>query len=303
MNRKRLNLVLAALALALAGIAVLHQHKPAPKVVPLTPLKAEGVDRVVIHHPGAADVVLQKAAGTWQLTAPVLAAADALEVAGLTGLAEQETHAAIDPKEVKLADLGLEPPGFSITLNNVELDFGGVETLSYRRYVESGGKIYLIDDPASGVVGASYPHLLGKSLLPEGAQIVALTLPGLAIARSADGKSWEVTPPDPHAGSDAPQKLADAWAAAHSLWNSEVAAPAAGAPPADTATVRLKDGQTLSFRIASRDPQLALDRDDLKVRYNLSASEAANLLKLPEPPPAAPAAPAPPAPAGAGSKQ
>ncbi|MBL6749146.1 MAG: DUF4340 domain-containing protein [Nevskia sp.] len=289
MNRKRLNLILALVALALVGVAVLSQKKPPAKGAALTALKAEAVDHIVVHHPDSADLVLQKSAGKWQLSAPVLAAADPTEVAGLSALAEQETHATLEPKEVKLADLGLDPPGFSVTLNNVKLDFGGVEPLSYRRYVQAGSRIYLIDDPAGSTVGADYAHLLSKALLPQGSSIASIAVPGLGIARTADGKGWNVTPADPHAGSDAPQKLADAWSAAQSEWNTAAPAPgsaAAGAAGTGTATVTLGNGQALVFRIVSRDPQFVLARDDLKVQYVLGAGEADRLLKLAVPPPA-----------------
>ena len=285
----RLNLILMAIVLMLAGALYFGQKKEAPKGQPLTALKTDGISRIILHHPNAADIVLEKKEGLWALTAPIQVAADPYELNSLLNVATAETKSTIDPKDVKLADLGLDPPGFSLSLNDTRIDFGGTEPLNYRRYVESGGKIGLIDDPPASALDADYSDLVGKYVLPQGAQILSISVPGLKVARSADGKSWVADPADPKAGSDELQKFVDNWTTARALWNAATPTDAKPVPNQQTAQVALKDGSTLSFNIAGRDPQLVLERADFKVQYDLAKSDVDKLLKLPEPPPAAPA--------------
>jgi len=286
----RLNLVLMAIVLALAGVAYFGQKKEAPKGQPLTALKADAIAKITLQHPNAADIVLEKKGSQWALTAPVQVAADPYELNSLLGVAGAETKSSIDPKDVKLSDLGLVPPRFSLTLNDLKIDFGGVEPLNYRRYVETGGKIGLIDDPPASAMDADYSDLVAKSLLPQGAEIVGVTVPGLKVSRSADGKSWTADPADPKGGADELQKFIDAWTGARALWNAATPADAKSAANPQTAVLALKDGSSLSFNIVGREPQLVLERADLKVQYDLAKSDADKLLKIPEPPPlAAPA--------------
>lgn len=299
MKRVRLNLILCVIVLALVGAVLLSQKKEAPKNPPLTALKADAVSHIVLHHPKAADIVLDKKDGQWALTAPVQVAADPFEINSLIGLATAEAKSSIDPKQVKLADLGLDPPGYDLTLNDVKIDFGGVEPLNYRRYVQTGGKIDLIDDPPASALDADYSDLVAKKLLPDKAEIASISVPGLKVTRGADGKSWTADPADPKAGSDELQQFADAWSKARALWNGAIPADAKPAATPENISIVLKDGRTLNYTVVSRDPQLVLQSDELKIRYSLAKDDADKLLKLQSPPPppaeqqkAAPVAPA-----------
>lgn len=285
MKRVRLNLILCAIVLALAGAVLLSQKKAAPKNPPLTALKADAVTHIVLHHPKAADIVLDKKDGKWALTAPVQAAADPFEVNSLIGLATTEAKSSIDPKQVKPADLGLDPPAYDVTLNDVKIDFGGVEPLNFRRYVETGGKIDLIDDPPASALDADYSDLVAKKLLPDNAEIASISVPGLKLTRGADGKSWTADPADPKAGSDELQQFADAWSKARALWNGAIPADAKPDASPQAISIALKDGRTFNYTIVGRDPQLVLQSEELKIRYSLGKDDADKLLKLPQPAP------------------
>jgi hypothetical protein len=285
MKRMRLNLILCVIAVGLICAVLLSHKKETPKGVPLTALKADAVVHIVLHHPKAVDIVLDKKDGKWALTAPVQVAADPFEINSLIGLATAETRSTIDPKQVKLADLGLDPPAYDVTLNDVKIDFGGVEPLNFRRYVETGGKIDLIDDPPASTLDADYSDLVAKKLLPDNAQIASISVPGLKLTRSADGKSWTADPADPKAGSDELQKFVDAWSNARALWNGAIPADAKPDANPQNISLLLKDGKTLNYTVVGRDPQLVLQSDELKIRYSLAKDDADKLLKLPEPEP------------------
>jgi hypothetical protein len=298
-KQQKLNLVLLGAAAALGATIYLTREKEPPKNPPLTALKADQLSHVVLSHPQAPDIVLDKKDGRWMLSAPVQTPADPFEINTLLGLASAEVRSSLDPKDVKPKDLGLDPPGISLTLNQQKLEFGGVQPYNFQRYVQTGGKVDLIDDPPATALDTDYSELVDKALLPEGAPIASVQVPGLKVVRSPDDKTWIAIPADPRAGSDELQKFIDAWSHARALWNTALpAARPAAAPPA--AVVTLKNGQSYSFDILGRDPQLVLGRTDLRVQYSLSKADADILLKLPEPPPPATPQPVPALPGQAG---
>ena len=287
MKRAQLNLALLALAAGL-GIAIYFAQQKEPAGPPLTPFKPDAVTRVVLEHPNAPAVRLEKQDGHWKLVEPVKAAADEFEITALIGLADRVTQLKVEGGVPK--DLGLDPPAYTVTLDDRAIAFGGVEPLEYRRYVKTADGTFLIEDPPGEALNAEYADLVSKDLLPKDAEIERIEMPKLALTRAADG-NWSVKPADPKATADAMQKLADAWKGARSMWNEM----ASGARPAGgTVKVALKGGATREFVIAARDPQLKLYRADLGVTFVMSRTLVDELLKLPETaPPEEKPAPAP----------
>lgn len=285
MKRARLNLVLLAVAAGL-GVGVYFAQKEAPPGPPLTPFKPDAVTRIALEHPGAPAIRLEKQDQRWRITEPVQAEADAFEVNALVGLADRATQLKLEGGALK--DLGLEPPGYTLTLNDRAIAFGGVEPLEFRRYVKTADGAFLIEDPPGAALDKEYADLVAKDLLPTDAEIERIEVPGLVLAKDADGK-WSATPAGPKATADALQKLADGWKGARSMWN-EMARDAA--TTGDAVRVTLKGGATREFAIVARDPQFKLHRADLGVTFVLSRTLVDELLKLPEPaPPEQPKAP------------
>jgi hypothetical protein len=281
MNRARLNLVLLVVAAGL-GTGVYFAQRGEPPGPPLTPYQPDAITRVALEHPGAPAIRLEKQDGRWRLTEPVQAEADEFEINALIGLADRATQLKLEggaPKE-----LGLEPPNFTLTLNDRGIGFGGTEPLEYRRYVQTADGVFLVEDPPGAALDAEYADLVAKDLLPKDAAIERIELPGLVLAQDAGGK-WAVTPADPKATADAMQKLADGWKGARSMWNEMARGGKAGG---DKARITLKGGATREFTIVQREPQLQLQRADLGVTFVLSRTLVDELLKLPEPPAPAP---------------
>jgi len=278
MKRARLNLVLLAVAAGL-GVAVYFAQQKEPAGPPLTPFKPADVTHIALEHPGSPGVRVEKQDGKWRLAAPVSAEADEFEVSGILGLADRETQLKLEGATLK--ELQLDPPQFTVTLNDRTIGFGGTEPLEYRRYVKTGDGAFLIEDPPGAALDQDYADLVSKDLLPKDAEVERIELPGLTLAQSADGK-WAVTPPDARATADAMQKLADGWKNARSMWN-ELARDAT--VTGEAVKVLLKGGGSREFVVAAREPQFKLHRADLGVTFVLSKALADELLKLPEPAP------------------
>lgn len=284
MNRSLLNLVLLALA-ALLALAVYLGRTQTPPKAPLTPLAPETIREIQIEHLGAETIRLEKADGAWQLRAPVQARADAFEVNAVLGLATLEVQKTLAPETLDLAQLGLAPPRYRVRFNDLSLAIGGTEPLQYRRYVQQGGAVVLVNDPPSSALDADFSDLVSKALLPPGAAVRRLQLPGLELTRSADG--WQARGRNAGAASaEQLQALAQAWQNASAMWN----ALEPGTPTGERVHLTLEDGTELAFVVLGREPQLLLARPDLRVRYTLSRALADELLQIP-PPAAAPAEP------------
>lgn len=294
-RRGRLNLALV-MAAAVLGAGVWFAQKKEEKGPPLTAIAPEALKSIRIAHPDAPAIDLKKDSGDWQLTAPVQANADPLEVAALVELAGKETHDPIAQPDLK--QLGLDPPGYTITLNDSAIAFGGVEPIQYRRYVKTGATVALIEDPPSAALDKDYADLVAKDLFPAGAAIEKIELPKFTLAKDAAG-AWQLTPPDPKALTDSMQKFVDDWQHARSMWN-EMAPPPDPKVVARAERVRvtLKGGAVREFIVVATEPQLKLQRADLGVNFVLSKALTEALLKLPAAPEpaAAPATATPPAP-------
>jgi hypothetical protein len=276
MQRSVLNMMLGLAALGL-GAVVIYSQKKEQKGPPLTPLAAEAINHIRIDHPGSPVIELKKNGSAWSLIAPVKAEADPFEVNGILAVASLEAQTTLDPAQVALKELKLDPPQYTLTLNEQKLEFGGEEPIQFRRYVRTNGKIALISDPPSAALDADYSDLVVKTLLPADAEIQSIELPELTLRKREDGKGWQLSHGDESTTSDAKQKLVDAWKHARALWNAAAPKDAKG----DRITVTTKTG-AIEFIVTQREPQLILARPDLGVSYTLSAELMKEMLQLSE---------------------
>lgn len=279
MNRARLNLLLLVIVLALgAGTWMAHQKKNQSKAL-LTPIAAEGVSRIVVEWPGSETITLEKKDAAWRLSTPVQWRADRFEAAGATSLASTEVQAKVEGEGIDLKELGLDPPGHTVRLNGVKIEFGGNDALQSRRYVRVDGTVKLIDDPATAALDKDYSDLIDKSLFAPGDELVKIELPDFTLSKAADG-SWTAPEGTPNASPAALKTLAEGWKNARAMWNE--AAPGE-AMLGTQVRITLKDGRVQDYIVASLDPQFALYSPMLKVRHQLSKALADELLKLPAP--------------------
>ena len=277
MNRARLNLVLLVLASAL-GIGVWFSQEKEEKGPPLTALTADALTRIHIEHPGRDAIDMEKHDGLWNLSAPVVARVDEFEVSALLGLAERETKQTLEGKDITLAELGLDPPKYTIRLNDTTIGFGDVEPLQYRRYVKVGDVVSLIEDPPSAALDADYADLVAKSLFGADAQLEKISVPGMVLAKSAEG-AWTIKPANPKATTDRMQKLVDGWKSARALWN-EMGTDKN--PKGEPVVITLAGGAERRFVLVAKEPQLKLYSPSAGVTHVLSKALEGELLQLPE---------------------
>jgi hypothetical protein len=292
MKRKHLNLLLAALALGLVAAVYFSREKPEPPPSPLTSLNADDINRILIRHTGRSDIRLERRGSEWWLTAPVETRAEPVEASAILDLATRASQRRYPAADMNLAELGLDSPDWSVQLNDVRIEFGGLDPIESRRYARLGDTIHLVEDPPSAALDADYYDLVARRLLPENAKIARIELPGLSLARTGKG-GWSVTPAGADRGADAAQQLADAWRQAQAMW---ITALDRGKRVQGTVEIRAGE-ERYRFTILDRQDQLVLARPELGVQFTLPKTLDSDLFELKPPPepgkkPAAGSAPA-----------
>jgi hypothetical protein len=278
MKRTHLNLLLAMLTLGLLAAVYFSQEKPEPPPPPLTSLDSKDINRILIQHSGKPDIRLEKPKDEWWLVAPVIARAETVEVNALLDLASRPSERRYPASEMALGELQLDKPSQVIQLNDLRIEFGGLDAIESQRYVRVGDTVHMIGDPPSAALDADYNDLIAKRLLPADARIRRIQLPGLTLTRS-DKDGWQVTPKSADRGADAAQQLADAWQRAQAMWitplNKKLSAKGG---------ITIEFGEeAFRFEILDRDSQLILSRPDLGVQFTLSKTLVADLFELKPP--------------------
>jgi hypothetical protein len=290
MKRKHLNLLMAAAVAALVAAVYFSREKPKPPPKSLIALKPADITRIVIRHEGEPDIELSKDKGEWWLQKPVRARAEAIEVNGVLDLVTREIGSSYPVKDLRLAEMGLDKPKWSVDLNNVHIDFGDLDPLEGRRYARIGDQLHLIGDPPSAALDADYSDLIAKQLIPRKAQIDSIKLRDFTVTRTDKG-GWTVEPKARDKGADAAQKLVNAWTGAQSMWNAR-----AGSKEKSTESVTIRMGaEEIRFAVLDRKDQLVLARPELGVKFTVSKALEPEMFEL-----QAPTTPTLPSPASGG---
>lgn len=274
MHRSHLNIILLLVAAGLGAVLWFTQKKE-EKGPPLTALEQNAITRVLIEHPGKPSIRLAKTDGRWKLLEPVESDIDPFEINGILEVAGLEVKQKIEGT-VNRKELELDPPKYSVTLDDQKIGLGGTEPIKYRRYADTGGMVALIDDPPSAALDDNYSDLVSRDVVPETSKIAKLQLPGLTVQKNPAGE-WSVVE-QPQAKAAQVEKLVDSWKHAKALWNGmDEPATTTG----DQVRIGLEDGRTLDLFVQAKDPQLVLASPALHIRYTLSKTLATELFEVP----------------------
>jgi hypothetical protein len=267
----------------IAALALVALYEPgidqAPQVEAVTGLDEKQIETVRIHRPPREDLVLaRQQGGAWVIASHSALPADQLQVSALTRLAQQQAVRSYPVAELDLARLALEPPRASVTLNDVQVDFGDTEPLEGLRYVRVGAQVHLTPDLYQHLIDAGFNQFVQRRLLPEQPPISSLRLPAFSVGRSE--RDWMIEPQQ-DVSADQIQQLIDNWQQAAALRVTSTDTTAAG----EQIEVVLDDpAQPLLFIIVAREPDLVLLRPDQGLEYHLG-DRSDQLLAVPQPGP------------------
>jgi hypothetical protein len=268
-------LSLAALAAAVAALALWLYYNPASKdgeTQALSALKVPDVKRVRVERGADVAIALERRDGTWRITTPFSARADAFQVARL--LTVLDARSAVQYPATDLARYGLDKPVAKLTIEDQAFTFGQYNTTTREQYVLVDGKVYVIPLGPGAALPRDAQALLARELLAADEVPVRIELPELA-ADLHDGK-WELTPPN---DSSADERVAwvEAWKHASALKVERYE----GALPGPFVRITVKGGPTITLGIVQRDPEVVLVRADESIAYHFVSGVAKRLLSPP----------------------
>jgi hypothetical protein len=276
--RTLLNLLMLAAVLALGAITFYKPGiKPEAELPPLATLDTDTAQRIEIQR-GDSTLTLERRGEGWWIAGEPALPADPLQVDMLLRLPGERPVRSYAAADLDLAQLKLAPGQARLRIDATEFVFGDTDPLEGLRYVQIADRVHLIRDSYQNILQGGRIQLTSRRLLPEGADITAADLPGLALRKREDG-GWDVQPAPEKISADAPQKLVQAWNNASALWVRSYQ-PAEGGKPV---TLTLADGTQLRFELRQAEGETLLARPDLGLQYQLPEESARPLLELEAP--------------------
>lgn len=273
-SRLLVNLGLLALIAILATVAIV---KPGKKEVELSPLLAvdpQGLTRVTLQNKET--LVFEKQDGQWRLTGPFAAPVNQVRVGQLLDVAKAPSEANYPLKPDEAGQFGLDAPQAVLTLGDKTLQFGGTDPIKMRRYVRLGDTLHLVEDNFFHHLTAAATDYVDKRLIPEGAKIQEIQLPGMKALRNAEGR-WTVEPASESSTDLA--ELASVWATSRAIDVKRMDPKVVG----ETIHIGLVEGAPIEFVIVKKSPELVLGRRDLGLQYEVTSETSRELLNQPKP--------------------
>jgi len=280
--RTGINLLLLAAVIALALLAVFAPGQKEDEVARITPLLVADIRDITIEAANRPKIVLQRDAEGWRVRAPIDVTANEFRVQTVLRLARAQSRGGFAAEGKDLAQYGLDASAVRVKFNDTRVDFGGTEPIDGRRYVRVGARIHLVTDTYFYQVQADLPAFVSQHLLPSGAQLREVRLPQFSVRLDDDGR-WLLAPTavaSEHRdlSADALSRFVEAWAMAEAVQVSRYR----GEPAEGEAVVYLRDSdEPLRFAILQAEPEVALARIDLGLRYDFGADAGRVLMELP----------------------
>jgi len=269
------NLLLLAVVAALAAYALRGVRTEDPDQQPLTGLAASVVQHIVIEPRGTDPIELAREDGTWFVTRPVRARANATQVDRILDLLAVRGRDRMPAEQLQRFDL--HQPALSVRFDDTAIAFGTLNPITQDQYVLAAGAVYMISSHHRAAIPDRLERVLTHDLLRKSEKPVAFELPGFAVDR-AEGK-WTLRPnlPDANLSQDDFNRWVDEWRFASSLLTQT----ASGKLPKERIRLQLEDGRTVQLGIVQREPELVLTRTDEHLTFYFSQDTRERLLARP----------------------
>lgn len=148
MRKTTRNILLLAALVAVLAAAVYAElgHEQASARTPLTKLDPATVQKLEVRCDTCRTRRFARSADGWRMLEPYALPADADAVAHLLAIARTPVSKRLELHEYDLAKLGLSPPQFTLTFDDVVVTIGGEDSIEHDRYVRVGDELLRVAD-------------------------------------------------------------------------------------------------------------------------------------------------------------
>lgn len=289
-QRWLLNLALLGFIVILGGLVFYTVEQDKQDELPnLTDLEADQVQTIRIERTETKDAIeLSKdTQGFWQVTAPFQLPANSFRIEQLLEILTQRDYKSVNPAELNLAEVKLEPPLISIRFNQLTLALGDTAPIQYgKRYAKINQKVYLLADTIYYSLTEKALAFASLSPLGNNPKITELKIPNYHLTLT-EGQwtltSSTFTPEEVDTSQDALNTLITNWQSTQAFQiDAYDNKPAQG----EIEITLEAHEQPWHFILVSTTPELVLARPDKGVQYQLPLSQVERLLHLPTKEPA-----------------
>lgn len=276
-SRLILNLVLL---LALVAIGLYAYLRPAKDVVEqgirVSQLKRDDVNRIRLQRDAGLDLQLEKRHGSWYIMQPYQTHAEPLQIDRLLDLT-MATASGEFPGQ-NLSRYGLDPASVTVTLNDQSFAFGNINEITNEQYLASEGRVFLVRTYHGYSLPTNMSELIGRKLLADHEKPVAYDF-GKWQAVQNDKGAWSIqgSAPAGHEIAPTPDEL-NVWVAEWQLASALSVAPNEAEPHGERIDIRFSNGESATFQVLAREPEIILVRMPGNMRYQLGADAGARLL-------------------------
>jgi len=148
MRKSTRNLLLLAVLVTVlaAGVYAELEHEQASARAPLTKLDPATVQRLEVSCQTCRTRRFVRGADGWRMLEPYALPADADAVAHLLAIAHAPVSMRLELRDYDLAKLGVSPPQFTLTFDDVVVTIGGEDSIEHDRYVRVGDELLRVPD-------------------------------------------------------------------------------------------------------------------------------------------------------------
>ena len=181
-----LNLVLFVIVVSLACL-IYFSEVPDTRLQQLTDIDPATISSIKIQHNNKTTSIHKKDGNQWQITQPVLTAANNFRISSILKLLQAPVHKRYEISELDLNKVGLKDPATLIHLDQVTITFGMINTVTNLRYVRLDDRVYTIEDVYHPLLSSHFSTLVSLNLLPLNSNIEKLELLNQVITKDEKG--------------------------------------------------------------------------------------------------------------------
>lgn len=265
-RRNQIHLILLIVVIGLtAAVWLMPNSEKAQIRSPLTQLDPLAVTRIQLANNNGPSFELTKAKGKWQMQSPYQIEANTPRIEILLDLVSTPSLEQLSAPTEEREQFGLDKPRATIEFNNLKLVMGGTHPYNYRRYMEIGNQLHLINDIFPHHLLAVAEDFVSHAIFRPNEEIVGIKTDRWALEKNTDGP-WKLTPNTDALSEEALALMVEEW---NQSWAKKVIKiPKKG--KAQKIELTLSNLETpLIVEIIQKKKEIILIRRDRGVAYRL----------------------------------